>query len=153
MSRVKFILIPILFILPACSSLTLTPADFSWPVESVLKVNEDGFVKEDRYSLLFDTKNLFLEETEDSLSYLDKEIRVIRDTKGYYYITSNNFKNVYVFSNGEGKLQLDNKILISEAGVGKPAFNQRPPYIELLNGSNKHLLSNDGIENEDDNED
>lgn len=152
MRQMKFILIPLLFTLSACSSLTLAPADFSWPVESVLKVNEDGFVKEDRYSLLFDTKNLFLEETEDSLSYMNKEIRVIRDKKGYYYITSDNFRNVYVFENGDGELRLDNKIPISETGISKPAFNQRSPYIELLEGSNKHLIANDGVKSEDDNE-
>jgi hypothetical protein len=92
---------------------------------------------------------MFLEETEDSSAYMNKEIRIIRDAKGYYYITSNNFNNVYVFNVYDGELCLENKIEITETGISKPAFNQRPPYIELVEGSNKHLLSNDGIKSED----
>ncbi len=152
MKLLKLGVLFLLFILPACSSLTLKPADFSWPVESVLKINEDGFVKEDRYSLIFNSKDLFLEETGDSLSYLNKDLRIIRDNKGYYYITSNNFKNVYVFSNYESELCLEEKVLISETGVSKPAFNQRSPFIELVYGDKKQLLSNEGLVNEEENE-
>jgi len=39
-----------------------------------------------------------------------------------------------------------NKIFISEFGLQAPAFNQRNPYIELVDGSNKMNLSNQGIE-------
>jgi hypothetical protein len=140
------------FLLQACSSLNLKPADFSWPVESVLEVNDDGFVTEERYSLSFNTINMFIEETEDSTSHLNKQVRLIRDVKGYYFITSDNFKNVYVFNAYDGGLKLENKILISEAGINNPAFNQRPPYIELLEGGNQHLLSKDGIMNEEEDE-
>ena len=146
---------PIIFIvfLAACSTLVLQPADFAWPIESVLKVDNDGSVKEDRHSLTFNTKELFLEETGDSLGYQDKEIRVIRDAKGFFYITAKNFKNVYVFKTDEGKLRLDEKIVISEeTAMENPVFNQRPPYIELVDGPNKHLLSNEGIKNEENNE-
>jgi hypothetical protein len=116
----------------------------------VLKVDSNGSVKEVRHSISFNTKDLFLEETGDSLGYEDKEIRVIRDTKGFFYITAKNFKNVYVFSDDEGKLCLDDKIVISEESVMEnPVFNQRPPYIELVDGQTKHLLSNEGIKNEE----
>ncbi|RPI70501.1 MAG: hypothetical protein EHM47_12015 [Ignavibacteriales bacterium] len=142
----------ILITLNGCSTLTLKPADFSWPLESVMDVNKDGFVNEERYALSFDSRNMFIEETEDSSSYMNKKIRVIRDTKGFYFITSNNFKNVYVFNVYDGELRLENKILISEKGIINPAFNQRSPGIELIEGDNRHLLSNDGIINEDENE-
>jgi hypothetical protein len=117
-----------------------------------LEVNDDGFVTEERYSLSFNTINMFFEETEDSTSHLNKQVRLIRDVKGYYFITSDNFKNVYVFNAYDGGLKLENKILISEAGINNPAFNQRPPYIELLEGGNQHLLSKDGIMNEEEDE-
>ena len=150
MRLIKFIPAIFLVSLAACSTLILQPADFAWPVESVLNVDDNGNVKEDRHSLMFNTKELFLEETGDSLGYSDKEIRVIRDGKGFYYITGRNFKNVYVFTNDEGKLCLDNKIVISEEAVMEnPAFNQRPPYVELVDGHNKHLLSNEGIKSEE----
>ena len=55
-----FLLIITSVVLSSCSSLTLTPAEFSWPLESVLKIDNNGFVKEDRNSISFDTKALFL---------------------------------------------------------------------------------------------
>jgi thioredoxin-related protein len=130
----------------ACSTLILKQTDFAWPIESVLTTDEDGFVKEERHNIIFDTKELFLAETEDSTSYLNKDIRVITDTKGFVYVTSQNFKNVYVFEYGEGELILKNKIRISETeSLREPAFNQRLPYIELLDGEQKYLLTNEGI--------
>jgi hypothetical protein len=47
-------------------------------------------------------------------SYKGKEVRMIRDNQGFYYLTSANFKNVYVFKAQEGKLVLENKIFISD---------------------------------------
>ncbi len=149
MKLIKYFVLLTLFTLAACSPLALKPADFSWPVESVLKVDNDGYVKEDRHALYFNTQNMFLEETKDSSSYMNKEVRLIRDSKGYYYLTSDNFKNVYVFKINDGEFRLDNKIEISDTlGISKPAFNQRPPYIELVEGGKQHLLKNDGIHNE-----
>jgi hypothetical protein len=152
MKTIKFFLLMSFIVLQACSSLKLEQADFSWPVESVLKVSEDGTVSDDRYSLKFDTKNLFLEETDDSLSYRNKNVRIIRDSKGYYYITSDGFKNIYVFTASDGEFLLDDKINISEVGISNPAFNQRSPYVELLAGNEKHLLLNSEIVSEEDNE-
>ena len=100
----------------------------------------------------FNTKPLFFEEIGDSTAYLDRDIRIIRDTKGYYFVTAKNFKNVYVFEGIDGELKLDNKIGISEKGMNNPAFNQRIPYIELVDNGKKTLLSNEGIKNEDRNE-
>jgi hypothetical protein len=143
-AKVHQLLIGLMIIsFPACSTMVLKPTDFAWPVESVLKVDEQGFIHEGRNSLTFNTKEIFFEETGDSLAYKDKEIRLIRDMNGYYYITSDNFKNAYVFKVGEGKLSLENKFLISETGITDPAFNQRQPYIELVEGNNKYLLTND----------
>jgi len=128
-----------------CSKLALKPADFAWPVESVLKVDAQGNVTENRNSLTFNTKDLFLEETQDSSAFQNKEIRLIRDLNGYYYITADNFKNVYVFTNGEGKLTLEDKLFVSESGISSPAFNQRQPFIELIDGDKRILLNNEGV--------
>jgi hypothetical protein len=154
MKLVRVILILLFLSFAGCSSLVLKPVDFAWPVESVLHVDNNGFVKEDRHTLYFNVKPLFLEETEgDSIAYLDKDIRIIRDTKGYYFVTAKNFKNVYVFVGTDGELKLDNKIEMSEKeGMSNPAFNQRIPYVELVDNGKKTLLSNEGIESEDKNE-
>lgn len=149
MSLIRAGLILIFFFFAACSSLTLESADFAWPIESVLRVDNEGFVKEERHTLSFDARGLFFEEFGDSTAYLDRDIRIIRDTKGYYFITAKNFKNVYIFIGIDEKMNLNNKIEISETGMNDPAFNQRPPFIELLNDGEKILLTNQGIENEE----
>jgi hypothetical protein len=134
----------------ACSSLVLKPANFAWPVESVAKVGDDGNVQIQRYSLFFNAKELFFKETGDSLGYQNKELRVIRNPKGYYFMTTENFKNVYVFNSDDGALKLDNKIEISDStGIQNPAFNLRPPFIQLIYGNKKVNLTKDGIVEEE----
>lgn len=135
----------ILLSISACSTLKLTQTDFAWPVESVLKIDGQGNITDNRFSYSVNVKPLFFEETQDSLSYSSKEIRMIRDAKGYYYATVAGFKNVYVFQVSEGAFALSEKILIDEKGMNAPVMNQRPPYIELINGANKYLLNNEGL--------
>ena len=145
----KSAVIIILFLIgtfTACSVLTLTPANFAWPIESVLQVNDEGEVSEERYSFSFDAKGLYYEEFEDSLAYLDRELRIIRDVQGYYFITGTKFKNVYVFKAIDGTMELNTKIFISEFGFGNPVFNQRTPNIELIDGERVLKLSHQGIE-------
>jgi hypothetical protein len=150
MKFIKCIMLLSLFIVPACSTLILKPADFAWPVESVLKINNKGSVEEPRFSFSFNAKDLFLEETGDSSAYMNKDLHIIRGTKGYYFMTANNFKNVYVFNADDGSFKLNNKIEISDStGMQNPAFNQRPPYIELNYGNKQVNLSNEGIKEEE----
>ncbi len=149
MKVIKISAVVILILIAGCSTLVLQPADFAWPVESVVKVDDSGKVSVDRYSVTFDSKNLFFEETGDSLAYLDRELHILRDTKGYYFLTADKFKNVYVFTADDGTLRLNNKIQISETGMNKPVFNQRTPYIELITDAKNLYLSNNGIEKEE----
>ena len=130
----------------ACSVLTLQPSNFAWPVESVLKVDDNGKVSDERYSFSFNTQGLFYQEFEDSLSYMDKSLRIIRSSDGYYFITSEKFKNVYVFKIDDGEFTLSDQIFISEFGVENPALNQRSPYIELIDGNKSLYLTETGIE-------
>lgn len=141
------ILIVLLFLVVAagCSSLKLTQADFAWPVESVLKIDSNGNVSDNRFSFSVNVKPLFLAETGDSLSYASKELRIIRDTKGYYFTTVTGFKNVYVFGISDGAFKLSEKILIDENGIKAPVMNQRPPFVELIDGAKKYLMNNEGL--------
>lgn len=144
------LIVPIVLVLAGCGGLALRPAEFAWPFESVFKVDAKGYAAEEeqpaRYFIKFNAKPLLFEETGDSVHVADHMFRVIRDGEGYYYITGKNFKNVYVFGSSEGALTLERKIPVSEKGLESPAFNQRPPYIQLLNGNEKSkLLDKDGI--------
>ena len=147
MKHIKLFLVFSSFtLLAACTSLLLEPARFSWPIESVLKVDKDGFVKEDRHSINFNTKALFLDETQDSLSYAGKTLHLIRNNEGFYFMTANDFKNVYVFSVQKNAFSLQNKILVKETGLINPAFNQRSSFIELLDDGKTYKLTSEGIE-------
>jgi hypothetical protein len=134
------------FILSGCSSLVLKPGDFAWPIESVSKVDNKGMIEDKQYYFSLAVKELLYAETQDSVNISDVTLRIIRDMKGYYFITASKFKNVYVFEQTEGGLKLASKIPISQDGLKDPAFNQRPPNIQLLNGQNPSiLLTKDGI--------
>jgi hypothetical protein len=145
----KFVLLAIVVLLVAaigCNPLSLKPADFSWPVESVLKADGKGMVQENRYQVSFSIKPMLFAETGDS-SNTAVTVRVIRDRAGYYFITAPGFKHVYVFGTGDGALTLETKIMISEKGLSSPAFNARPPHVQLLNSGDKPLLlSKSGIQ-------
>jgi len=144
--KIVFLVFAAITLLAACSTLKLEPAQFAWPLESVLNVDKDGFVKEDRHAMNFNTKALFFEETQDSLSFAGKTLRLIRNNEGYYFMTSTNFKNVYVFSVEKNAFTLLNTIFVNETGLSNPAFNQRSPYIELLDEAKTYKLTSEGIQ-------
>jgi len=127
-------------LLVSCSPLALKDVHFGWPVESVLTVNEQSRIEERRYSIVADLTPLAAEEFGDSTALRGKEIRLLRGDTGYYFVTGKGFKHVYVFSLAEGELALTTTIPVSERGLASPAMNQRPPYVELLDGKEMRLL-------------
>ena len=146
MKQIKILSFLLFGLFAACSALTLQPANFAWPIESVLPVDESGMVSDERYSFSFDTKGLFYEEFNDSSAFGEKEIRILRDVNGFYFVTADKFSNVYVFKMNYGAMVLDTKIFISEIGVENPALNQRAPYVELIDGDRSLSLTNTGID-------
>ena len=93
--RATFLSITLLLV--ACSGLRLQPANFAWPVESVLRVYNNGEVADERYSISFNTAGIFYEEFGDSTAYIGADIRLICNNDGFYFLTGEIFKNVYVF--------------------------------------------------------
>jgi hypothetical protein len=146
----KYILAIFLPFFVGCSQIVLKPTDFAWPIESVCDVKEDGTISEERYSFSTNVKGLFFAEKEDSSTYKKESVRVIRNQNGFYFMVAPGFKNVYVFKADNGTFSLENKINVSEFGLDLPAFNQRTPYIELLEGE-EHVafLSSDGVKGEE----
>jgi hypothetical protein len=135
-SRILFLAsVAALAFFPACSPLTLEPVNFGWPVESVITVNSMNRAEEGRYALSFPAGALAFTEFKDSTILVGASLRVIRNTEGFYFVTGPRFKNVYVFSPDAGTLKLSQAIEVSQTGLNAPALNQRPPYIELLDGN------------------
>jgi hypothetical protein len=137
------------FIIAGCTSLTLQPADFSWPIEIAVTPDINGTVQISRYQVSFNSKPLLFEELQDSVNVTKHLLHVIRDQNGYYFIAAKDFKNVYVFNQDEGALKLEKKIKVSEKGLEAPAFNQKGLLIQLVNEQKESeptvLLSTDGI--------
>jgi hypothetical protein len=132
--------------LSGCSAVTLKPGDFSWPVESVLKVDAKGTVEDARYSLSVNVKELLFAETGDSVNVKGVTLRMIRDPRGYFYVTAPKFRNVYLFSQADGALTLSRKVAVSEKGLVEPAFNLRSPNVQLVREKEPTVLINpDGI--------
>lgn len=132
-------------LITGCKTLQLSPVDFAWPIETVLKVDKDAFVKEDRYSMKINVQKLYIEEFGEAAEYNEKTVRIIRNFLGTYFITAEGFKNVYLFVAKEGTLTLVKKIKVSDKGMQNPYFNQRNTHIELVDNNIKINLSNEGI--------
>ncbi|MCK5573527.1 MAG: hypothetical protein KAJ12_12235, partial [Bacteroidetes bacterium] len=114
--------------------------DFGWPVESVLTVSEDNRVTDRRYSILFDVTPIAFAEFQDSSALRGKELRLLRSSQGWYFMTSRGFKNVYVFGQSASELSLESVIEVSTSGLQNPALNQRPPYVELVDNARLQVL-------------
>ncbi len=147
MSLTKLITIVFSFVLlSACTSLVLKPADFSWPLESVLQVDKNLSVTETRYSFTVNVRELLTNEYGPTGIVEDISLRIIRDQAGYYYLTGEAFRNVYVLEESEGAMKLVNTINIPGIdNFQKPVFNQRAPFIEFICGGEKYLLNKDGV--------
>ncbi|MDZ7764344.1 MAG: hypothetical protein U5K00_07935 [Melioribacteraceae bacterium] len=144
MKLLKIILLVFTFALTSCTSITLTPANFAWPIESVVTTDEMGNVSIERYSTEFNSSEIFKNEFGDSVEVANRELRVIRDHLGYYLMTAKGFMNVYVFESKDGAFNQINKIFIAKEGLQNPALNQRTPNVELLDGEKKYILNSKG---------
>ena len=143
------ILVPAAALLMAsCASLTLDRVDFGWPVESVLAVNSSNMIDDVRYGVKASVGELAQAEFQDSTALRGTKLRLLRSSEGFYFITGPRFKNVYVFSPGTSALTIYSAIPVTESGLKDPALNQRPPYVELLDGDSfrRLLTSNDVVE-------
>lgn len=130
-------------------SLVIQNVNYAQPLESVLTPDSENMVHDDRYAINFSISPILEAEGISSVN----QIRLIRNIPGYYFVTANAFNNVYVFSPGEGELELENAIEF-EAGLSEPALNQRGEYIELVDLANgeTYRLNHEGIQEEEDSE-
>lgn len=131
----------------ACGpSLTLTDVEYSQPIESVMSPDQNGNVEDARMGVSLNVTPLNEEERGEGASLPD-QVRLIRSSDGYYFVTAQGYNNVYVFESGEGSLELYETIEVSETGLADPAFNQRAPQIQLIDGDTEYRLTKDGIAN------
>ncbi|MDZ7714963.1 MAG: hypothetical protein U5J95_02000 [Balneolaceae bacterium] len=136
------------FMLIGCrQSLVIKKVDYSQPVETVLEPGEEGQVIDAENNISFNILPLQYRETKDTTSVTTEKIRMIRGREGFYYITASGYHHVYVMAPEKGSLKLERQIKINNEGLQDPAFNQRNPYVELLNKSTgeTYALTKKGI--------
>lgn len=146
--RLKYLAVITLLALAfiGCNTMMLTPVNYAWPLETSLKMDETGVISENRYAISINVQNMIVEETAVPFKASNEEIHLIRNQKGFYFLTANGFKNVYVFASAEGSLKLVKKVLVAQDGLKSPAFNQREPNIELLQkGIDPIVLTEEGV--------
>ena len=103
-----------------------------------MDIHFDKTAETKRNSVLFNVGPLFEREFSNDLqeSNKTKTDRLIRDKAVFFYITAPNFKNVYLFRQGDGLLALSNTITISaDIRMVDTIFNQHDTYFEIVNGT------------------
>jgi len=139
----SFVVIGVLFIQACTKSLVIKNVDYAQKIESVLTPDSDGNISDIRYGISFSILPFQFEEFKDSSSVQISEIRMIRNNLGYYFITAESFKNVYVMAPNKGELKLEKKIQVNENGLYSPVFNLRVSVVELIENSKNIILLNE----------
>lgn len=140
-------ILSLLFVTACSSSLVLQNVNYAQPVESVLQPDANGMVKDMRYAISFNvTPLLTSESTKGSAAMSVQEVHVIRGHEGFYYVTAPGFKDVYIMAPGDGTLKTKKKVLVDKNGLTNPAFNQRNPVIQLVDGANTYTLTQKGLQ-------
>lgn len=153
MSVTKTTLITFLAVLmltgTACRTFVVEDVNYSQQIESVLHPDENGNVEDIRHGISFNVNPFLEQEFGEQDSVKITEVRLIRNEKGFYFITANHFKHVYVMKPAESKLKLENKIKVSESGLTSAAFNLRSPFVQLIDQQQGEVLTlnEDGIKN------
>jgi hypothetical protein len=140
-------MIAALFMLSACgATVKIQNVDFASPIEVVAQPDSDGKVSDPRTGLSFNVNPLRDFERRNNPNITVSEVRFIRSHDGFYFVTAPGFVNVYVMQPREGELRSVKHIKINENGIQSPAFNQRNPVIQLLDGTGRSYdLTKDGI--------
>ena len=130
----------------SCSSFKIEAVKYGWGGEVFINPDENGNIIMSKNSMSFNILPVLKEENLDQKPK-DIKIRIIRDENGYFYLTANKFKYVWVFISGESLLVLENKIEIyEEKTLDDPKFNEQKPHVKLfLKDGKEFLLDKKGI--------
>lgn len=145
MSVTKTTLITFLAVLiltgTACRTFVVEDVNYAQQIESVLHPDENGNVEDIRHGISFSVNPFIKQEFGEQDSVEINKVRLIRNEKGFYFITANNFKHVYVMEPAKSKLKLVNKIKVSETGLTSAAFNLRSPFVQLIDQQQGEVLT------------
>lgn len=152
MKKTPFLLLIVTLLAGACSkALVVRNVDYSQSIETVLTPDETGQVTDVRHGISFNVLALQYEEQRDSSTVNIDKLRLIRNNDGFYFITAQGFKHVYIMEPKRGSFKLKKKVLVSDQGLLSPAFNSRASYIQLLDTATSQVynLNQKGIYKEE----
>lgn len=115
--------------------------NYAQQIESVLAPDENGNVHDIRHGITFNVQPFQKQEFGEDQKTEIKELRLIRNAEGYYFITANQFKHVYVMEPGKAELKLKNKIKVSEERLNAPAFNLRDSVVQLVKTDTNEIFT------------
>ena len=129
----------------SCSSLKIENVKYGWGGEYFTNPDENGSINIPKSSMQFNILSILKEEKLTDKAK-DFKFRIIRDDEGYFYITANNFKFVWVFATDEASLVLEKKIdILDGKPLEDPKFNEQKPNIKLfIKDGREFLLNKDG---------
>jgi hypothetical protein len=138
----------------ACKTFVVKNVNYAHQIESVLTPDENGTVNDVRHGISFNVQPFQKKEFGENDSTQIQEVRLIRNQEGFYFITANGFKNVYVMEPESGSLKLKNKIKVSETAISEPAFNMRDGIVQLVKVDTNEIVSlnEEGIQKNDNKE-
>ncbi|MEX0723962.1 MAG: hypothetical protein WD053_08795 [Gracilimonas sp.] len=125
----------------ACNKFVVEDVNYAQEIESVLVPDENGDVHDVRYGITFNVEPFKKQEFSEDEPVDINEVRLIRNAQGYYFITANHFKNVYVMEPGKSELKLKKKIKVSEERLNAPAFNLRESTVQLIKTDSNEILT------------
>ncbi len=146
MKFIKFLILAVLAsLLFNCSKIVIEDVNYAWRTENRIKINSDGLVKGPPFTLVFDLSKVLVAENVAIEEITGKKLRIIRNQKGFYFLTAPLFKKVYVFAEDEGALKLKTEIAVAEAPMENPAFNLRGETIQLITDNRTLKINENGI--------
>lgn len=137
----------------ACKTFVVKNVNYAHQIESVLTPDENGTVNDVRHGISFNVQPFLKKEFGEKDSTEIQEVRLIRNQEGFYFITANQFKNVYVMEPEKGSLKMKKRIKVSETGISEPAFNMRDGMVQLVKVETNEIVSlnEEGIQKKKDN--
>src|SRR5699024_6961968 len=75
-------------------SMVINKVDYSQPIKSVVRPNEEGMVVDQRYGMKINIMPLLYDETQDTSTVSTTQVRIIRGQSGHYNLTATTYQHV-----------------------------------------------------------
>lgn len=136
----------LLFAVSACGSkMVIQNVDFAHPLEIVMEADAQANVSDVRTGLAFNLSSILEKENISRSDFAGTAVRMIRNRDGYYFLTAPGFRHVFILESKTRELKEVEIVRIPGDRLQNPAFNQRSPLIQLVDGERSFNLTSSGL--------